>query len=69
MRTSRLRRMPSAEFRVESNNYSAEYGRMPGAVINVSTRSGSNQYHGAAWDYFRNTDLNAFGPIQTATGE
>ncbi len=57
-----------SEFRVESNNYSAEYGRMPGAVINVSTRSGSNQYHGAAWDYLRNTDLNAFGPIQTATG-
>jgi hypothetical protein len=57
-----------SEFRVESNNYSAEYGRMPGAVINVSTRSGTNQYHGAAWDYIRNTDLNAFGPIQTATG-
>ena len=57
-----------SEFRVESNNYSAEYGRMPGAVINVSTRSGTNQYHGAAWDYLRNTDLNAFGPIQTATG-
>ena len=56
------------EFRVESNNYSAEYGRMPGAVINVSTRSGSNEYHGAIWDYIRNTDLNAFGPLQTATG-
>lgn len=57
-----------SEFRVESNNYSAEYGRMPGAVINVSTRSGSNEYHGAVWDYIRNTDLNAFGPLQTATG-
>ncbi len=56
------------EFRVESNNYSAEYGRMPGAVINVSTRSGSNEYHGAVWDYIRNTDLNTFGPLQTATG-
>ncbi len=57
-----------SEFRVESNNYSAEYGRMPGAVINVSTRSGTNDYHGAAWDYIRNTALNAFGPLQTATG-
>ncbi|ADW70850.1 outer membrane beta-barrel protein [Granulicella tundricola] len=57
-----------SEFRVESNNYAAEYGRMPGAVINVSTRSGTNQFHGAVWDYIRNTDLNAFGPIQTATG-
>ncbi len=57
-----------SEFRVESNNYSAEYGRMPGAVINVSTRSGTNKFHGAAWDYLRNTDLNTFGPTQTATG-
>lgn len=56
------------EFRLETNNYSAEYGRMPGAVINVQTRSGSNQYHGRAWDYIRNTNLNAVGPIATSSG-
>lgn len=56
-----------SEFRVETNNYSAEYGRQPGGVINVSTRSGTNEYHGRAWDYLRNTDLNAVGPIEPIT--
>jgi len=58
-----------SEFRLETNNYSAEYGRMPGAVINVSTRSGTNQYHGHAWDYLRNTDLNSIGPVLPVTGQ
>lgn len=56
------------EFRVETNNYSAEYGRASGAVINVSTRRGTNQYHGKAWDYIRNTNLNAVGPFPGAVG-
>lgn len=58
-----------SEFRLETNNYSAEYGRMPGAVINVSTRSGTNEYHGHAWDYIRNTSLNAVGPIEPITNQ
>jgi hypothetical protein len=49
------------EFRVITNTYSAEYGHVGGAVINASIRSGTNQLHGAAWDYLRNTDLNATG--------
>ena len=57
------------EFRLETNNYSAEYGRMPGAVINVQTRSGTNQFHGRAWDYIRNTSLNAVGPIEPVTNQ
>src|SRR3984957_13890834 len=52
-----------SEFSVETNNYSAEYGRSAGAVINVSIRSGTNKFHGKAWDYLRNTDLNAIGPF------
>jgi hypothetical protein len=52
-----------SEFRVETNNYGAEYGRTTGAVINASVRRGSNQFHGRAWDYNRNTVFNAIGPF------
>lgn len=51
------------EFRVETDNYSAEYGRSAGAVVNVSIRSGTNKFHGRAYDYLRNTALNAIGPF------
>ncbi len=52
-----------SEFRVETDNYSAEYGRSAGAVINVSIRSGTNKFHGKAYDYIRNTAFNAIGPF------
>ena len=52
-----------SEFRVETDNYSAEFGRSAGAVINVSIRSGTNQFHGKAYDYIRNTAFNAIGPF------
>jgi hypothetical protein len=52
-----------SEFRVETNNYGAEYGRSPGAVINASVRRGTNSFHGRAWDYNRNTIFNATGPF------
>ena len=51
------------EFRVETNNYSAEYGRASGAVINVSINSGTNKLHGKVWEYNRNTAFNAIGPF------
>jgi hypothetical protein len=50
-----------AEFKVETNDYSAEYGRATGAVINATIKSGTSQFHGEAWEFFRNTVLNATG--------
>src|SRR4029077_2370702 len=47
------------EFRVVTNNQSAEYGRAAGATVNVLLRSGTNQFHGSGWEFFRNTSLNA----------
>ena len=55
-----------AEFRMSVNAYSAEYGRTGGAVMNVSSRSGSNEYHGTLWNYFQNTSLNATGFFKPA---
>jgi hypothetical protein len=47
------------EFRVQTSSYSPEYGRMPGAQVTILTRSGTNQYHGALFDFFRNDALDA----------
>jgi len=47
------------EFKVETNNFSAEYGKSAGGVFNVVTRSGGNQFHGNLYEFFRNTQLNA----------
>lgn len=56
------------EFRIETDNYSAEYGRASGGVINASVRRGTNQFHGRLWDYIRNTSLNAVGPFNPTGG-
>jgi hypothetical protein len=53
------------EFRVISNTFDAEYGRNSGAVVNVVTKSGTNQWHGNVYEYFRNTILNSQGYFNT----
>jgi hypothetical protein len=48
-----------AEFTVEADNVSAEFGRFNGGVVNVATRYGTNAFHGSLFEFFRNEDLNA----------
>ena len=47
------------EYRVETNNYNAEYGKMSSGVITVLTKTGTNAYHGGLFDYWRSDALNA----------
>src|SRR5262245_14758518 len=47
------------EFKVETANYSAEYGRAAGGVISVAIKSGANQFHGSAFEFLRNDALDA----------
>lgn len=49
------------EFKVQQNNFSAEFGFTGGAVVNVVTRSGTNQFHGSLYEFWRNDLLNANG--------
>ena len=58
-----------SEFKIQTNNFSAEYGRAGGAIVNVSLRSGTNAYHAVVWDYLRNTKLNAVGYFKPALGK
>lgn len=48
-----------AEFRILTNNFDAEYGEFSGGQINVITKSGTNSFHGNAFEFLRNTDLDA----------
>lgn len=47
------------EFKIETNAMSAEYGRTSGGVMNLVSKSGTNEYHGSLFEYFRADDLNA----------
>jgi len=47
------------EFKILTNNYGAEYGRTSGGIVNQVIKSGSNSFHGTAFEFFRNEDLNA----------
>lgn len=54
------------EFNIQTNAVPAEFGRFNGGVVNLSTRAGSNEFHGSVWEFFRNEALNArnyFAPV------
>ena len=57
------------EFKVMTSMFSAEYGRNAGSVVNVVTVSGTNQIHGSAWEFLRNTKLNARPFFAAARGQ
>jgi Carboxypeptidase regulatory-like domain len=48
-----------AEFKIDNSAFPAEYGRNSGAIVNMATRSGTNDFHGEAFEFFRNNDLDA----------
>lgn len=48
-----------AEYKIDNSSFPAEYGRNSGAIVNLATRSGTNDYHGEAFEFFRNNDLDA----------
>ena len=55
------------EFNLQANNFTAEYGNAGGGIVNIVTRSGTNQIHGSAFEFLRNGNLNArnfFAPTQ-----
>ncbi|HZE26145.1 MAG TPA: TonB-dependent receptor [Terriglobales bacterium] len=51
------------EFQIISNSYAAEYGRASGGVVNIITRSGSNEFHGDVYGYLRNRNFQATNPF------
>ena len=53
------------EWTVQTSNYAAEFGQAGGAVMNVTMKSGGNQYHGGAYNYFQNDIMNAGQPFTT----
>ena len=57
-----------AEFKVVTNNMSAEYGRAAGGVINVAYRSGTNAFHGSGFEFYRDTKFNATGFFKPPAG-
>ena len=57
------------EFRVQTNNYSAEYGRAAGGIFDVVTKAGTNDLHFNAWEFYRNTSLTANNWFAKAAGQ
>ncbi|MGB6835994.1 MAG: TonB-dependent receptor [Candidatus Acidiferrum sp.] len=60
-----------AEYKIDNSSFPAQYGRNSGAIVNLATRSGTDSYHGEAFEFFRNNDLDArnfFNPAVNSSG-
>ncbi|MGA8107792.1 MAG: carboxypeptidase-like regulatory domain-containing protein [Acidobacteriaceae bacterium] len=55
-----------SEFKVQNNSFTAQYGWSTGNIINVVTKSGTSSFHGDAWDFYQNQDLNAIPYFSTS---
>jgi hypothetical protein len=55
------------EFQIQTNNFSAEFGRAGGAIVNATLKSGSNKFHGTAWEFLRNDKFDANNYFSTAS--
>ena len=61
-----------AEYKIDNSSFPAQYGRNSGAIVNLATRSGTNEYHGELFEFIRNNALDArdfFNPRVTSTGK
>jgi hypothetical protein len=56
------------EFKIQTNSFGAEFGRAAGATLNATIKSGTNGFHGAAWEFFRNDKLDAANFFENANG-
>jgi Carboxypeptidase regulatory-like domain/TonB-dependent Receptor Plug Domain/TonB dependent receptor len=56
------------EFKIQTNSFSAEFGRAAGATLNATIKSGTDSFHGAAWEFFRNDKLDAANFFENANG-
>ncbi len=54
-----------AEFKVQSHNDQSQFGGVMGGMVNIVTKSGTNQFHGDAWEFFRNSGMDARNPLLT----
>lgn len=56
------------EFKIQTDNYSSEFGRSAGAILNATIKSGTNQFHGNAWEFLRNDALDAANFFENSGG-